>query len=30
VGAYLPGAYEEVVAVVDAFVLTDKVYIISL
>ena len=25
VGAYLPGAYEEVVDVVDAYVLTDKV-----
>ena len=25
VGAYLPGAYEEVVDVVDAYVLTEKV-----
>ena len=25
VGAYLPGAYEEVVDTVDAYVLTDKV-----
>ena len=25
IGAYLPGAYEEVVDVVDAYVLTDKV-----
>ena len=25
-GAYLPGAYEEVVEIVDAYVLTDKVY----
>jgi len=24
-GAYLPGAYEEVVEIVDAYVLTDKV-----
>lgn len=28
VGAYLPGAYEEVVDVVDAYVLTEKVIII--
>ena len=28
VGAYLPGAYEEVVDVVDAYVLTEKVRII--
>ena len=27
VGAYLPGAYEEVVDTVDAYVLTDKVSI---
>lgn len=28
VGAYLPGAYEEVVDVVDAYVLTEKVRMI--
>lgn len=28
VGAYLPGAYEEVVCVVDAYVLTEKVGVI--
>ena len=27
VGAYLPGAYEEVVDVVDAYVLTEKVWL---
>lgn len=30
VGAYLPGAYEEVVDVVDAYVLTEKVCLDSL
>ena len=29
VGAYLPGAYEEVVDVVDAYVLTEKVWLCS-
>lgn len=29
VGAYLPGAYEEVVDVVDAYVLTEKVRMIT-
>lgn len=29
VGAYLPGAYEEVVDIVDAFVLTEKVCVVS-
>ena len=29
VGAYLPGAYEEVVDVVDAYVLTEKVWVVT-
>ena len=29
VGAYLPGAYEEVVDVVDAYVLTEKVWMVA-
>ena len=29
VGAYLPGAYEEVVDVVDAYVLTEKVWMVT-
>ena len=29
VGAYLPGAYEEVVDIVDAYVLTEKVWMVT-